>query len=123
MWQQQVFLHKVSVESFDDYDRYNASEMATKEPESQLLEHGGPDPLQLGDGEAPAGEAALRIQVSILSCHHVTDLRLQGQVLPQRGRQVRARQGEEVVHAVRGQDHQDVQNRWIRHVIFMIVNS
>ena len=62
MWQQQVFLHKVSVESFDDYDRYNASEMATKEPESQLLERSGPDPLQLGDSEAPAGEAALRIQ-------------------------------------------------------------
>ena len=98
MWQQQVFLHKVSVERFDDDDRYNAnaSEMATKEPESQLLERSGPDPLQLGDGEAPAGEAALR---------------LQGQVLPQRGRQVRACQGEEVVHALRGQDHQDVQNR------------
>ena len=62
MWQQQVFLHKVSVESFDDYDRYNASEVATKEPESQLLERCGPDPLQLGDGEAPAGEAALRLQ-------------------------------------------------------------
>ena len=62
MWQQQVFLHKVSVESFDDYDRYNASEMATKEPESQLLERGSSDPLQLGDSEAPAGEAALRIQ-------------------------------------------------------------
>ena len=62
MWQQQVFLHKVSVESFDNGDRYNASEMATKEPESQLLEHGSPDPLQLGDGEAPAGETALRLQ-------------------------------------------------------------
>ena len=66
MWQQQVFLHKVSVESFDNGDRYNASEMATKEPESQLLEHGGPDPLQLGDSEAPAGEAALRIQGQVL---------------------------------------------------------
>ena len=62
MWQQQVFLHKVSVESFDDDERYNASEVATKEPESQLLGHGDPDPLQLGDGEAPAGEAALRLQ-------------------------------------------------------------
>ena len=46
--------------------------MATKEPESQLLEQGGQDPLQLGDGEAPAGEAALRIQVNTLSCHHGT---------------------------------------------------
>ena len=96
MWQQQVFLHKVSVESFDIGDRYNASEMATKEPESQLLERGSSDPLQLGDGEAPAGETALRIQ---------------GQVLPQRRGQVRAGQGAEVVQLVWPQHHTELQIR------------
>ena len=95
--------------------------MAAKVPEPVLPVPRGADPLQLGDGAAAAGEAALRLQVSILSCHHdtimalyhgtITSLRTQGQVLPQRRRQVRARQGPEVVQLVRSQHHSEVQIR------------
>ena len=46
--------------------------MAAKVPEPVLPVPRGADPLQLGDGAAAAGEAALRLQVSIRSCHHGT---------------------------------------------------
>ena len=46
--------------------------MAAKVPEPILPVPRGADPLQLGDGAAAAGEAALRLQVSIRSCHHDT---------------------------------------------------
>ena len=87
--------------------------MAAEIPEPSLPVPRGADPLQLGDGAAAAGEAALRLQVSIRSCHHgtLTALRTQGQVLPQRRRQVRARQGPEVVQLVRPQHHSEVQIR------------
>ena len=50
--------------------------MAAKVPEPSLPVPRGADPLQLGDGAAAAGEAALRLQVSILSCHHGTIMAL-----------------------------------------------
>ena len=46
-----------------------------------------------------------------LSWHYIMALRTQGQVLPQRRRQVRARQGPEVVQLVRSQHHSEVQIR------------
>ena len=48
--------------------------MAAEVPEPVLPVPRGADPLQLGDGAAAAREAALRLQVSILSCHHGTAL-------------------------------------------------
>ena len=46
--------------------------MAPEVSEPSLPQPRGADPLQLGDGAAAAGEAALCLQVTILSCHHVS---------------------------------------------------
>ena len=42
--------------------------MAPEVSEPSLPQPRGADPLQLGDGAAAAGEAALGLQVTILSC-------------------------------------------------------